>query len=149
MSVNTAPFPFSVRLASWQEDQAALVTIRTQVFIMEQHVPEALEWDGEDAAALHLLAINSEGAPIGTARLLADGHIGRVAVLGAWRGQGVGTALMHHILNMAQRQGHSEVFLDAQTAALEFYERLGFQGEGETFMDAGIPHRHMRLTFPT
>jgi predicted GNAT family N-acyltransferase len=137
--------PYTIRLASWQQDKAALRLIRTQVFIQEQAVPEALEWDGEDETALHFLAETNSGSPIGTARLLQDGHIGRVAVLPEWRGRGVGAALMRRAMQEAGACGHSEAFLDAQLDAIAFYQRLGFQTEGEIFMDAGIPHRHMRL----
>lgn len=118
--------------------------IREQVFIREQHVPVELEWDGEDESAMHLLAEDAAGQAIGTARLLPDGHIGRVAVLAAWRGRGVGNALMRRMLQLAKNNGHREVFLDAQVDAIDFYLGLGFAVEGEVFMDAGIPHRHMQ-----
>jgi len=140
---------FTIRPASWQQDQQALRTIREQVFMQEQNVPEELEWDGEDEAACHLLAEDAAGNPIGTARMLADGHIGRVAVLKQWRGHGVGMALMLTILKRAQKEGHREVFLDAQVEAIGFYRKLGFTTEGETFLDAGIPHRHMTLSIYT
>ncbi len=69
-----------VRLADWQKDNAALRRIREIVFIAEQSVPAELEWDAEDADAVHFLALEGD-YPIGTARLLPDGHIGRVSVL--------------------------------------------------------------------
>jgi predicted GNAT family N-acyltransferase len=136
---------FTLRQASWQQDNAALSGLRREVFIEEQHVPEALEWDGLDKEALHLLAEDAEGRAIATARLLDDGHIGRVAVLRQWRGQGVGTALMRFVLALARQRGHRRLFLDAQVDAVGFYQRLGFIAEGGIFMDAGIPHRHMFL----
>jgi len=146
MGKKTSP-PSSViiRPASWQEDNAGLRHIRETVFIHEQSVPVELEWDGEDETALHLLALTAPDTPVGTARMLPDGHIGRVAVLPRWRTHGVGTAMMEQLLEEAKRLGHREVFLDAQLDALGFYERLGFTAEGPVFMDAGIPHRHMRL----
>lgn len=146
---NDRQMPFAVRHASWQQDNASLRLVREQVFIQEQHVPVALEWDGEDEAALHLLAEDSKGQPVGTARMLGDGHIGRVAVLPKWRGRGVGTSLTRYLLKLALEQGFSELFLDAQVEALGFYRRLGFRAEGEVFMDAGIAHRHMRLVLST
>jgi predicted GNAT family N-acyltransferase len=140
---------FNIRLASWIEDNKALRLLREAVFIKEQSVPVELEWDGEDGAALHLLATDDNDHPLGTARMLADGHIGRVAVLREWRNRGVGQALMLRMLQEAQARAYPEVFLDAQIDALGFYQRLGFQAEGEVFMDAGIPHRHMRLSLTT
>ncbi|QTF93939.1 GNAT family N-acetyltransferase, partial [Halomonas sp. BM-2019] len=92
----------------------------------------------------HFLALR-EGVPIGTARLLPDAHIGRVAVLPEARGLGIGVALMRAAIEAARRQGHDAVELAAQTHALAFYENLGFSAYGEVFLDAGIPHRNMRL----
>lgn len=141
-----APTPhITIRPATWQQDHAELCRLRRAVFIEEQGVPEALEWDGLDEGAQHFLAENAEGEAIATARMLSDGHIGRVAVLRDWRGRGVGTGLMAYLIEAAQRQGYRRIFLDAQVEALDFYRRLGFVAEGTVFMDAGIPHRHMWL----
>ena len=134
---------FTIRQASWQEDHTALCMVRRAVFIEEQHVPEELEWDGLDEEALHLLAEDSQGQAIATARMLGDGHIGRVAVLKPWRGRGVGKALMQQLLLLAHQRGHHHVHLDAQVDAVDFYRQQGFEAEGGIFMDAGIPHRHM------
>jgi predicted GNAT family N-acyltransferase len=118
-------------------------TVREQVFIQEQHVPVALEWDGQDDEAIHVVALNNHNQVIGTARLLQDGHIGRMAVLPLWRHLGVGSALLKELLLIAQQRQLSKVFLHAQTTAIGFYERHGFSVRGEEFMDAGIPHRYM------
>lgn len=134
---------FHVRAADFGRDGAAIRRIREMVFIHEQRVPAELEWDGLDEDAAHVLAELSNGTPVGTARLLVDGHIGRVAVLPAWRGVGVGTSLLKTLLDVAREQGHRRVFLGAQIPAIGFYERLGFMSYGEEFMDAGIAHRHM------
>jgi predicted GNAT family N-acyltransferase len=141
--MQTSTSPFTIRPTSWQQDSEALRLIREQVFMQEQHVPEELEWDGEDEEALHLLAEDDQGNPIGTARMLSDGHIGRVAVLAPWRGRGVGTALMRQMLETARERNYREIFLDAQVDAIDFYHKLGFETEGEPFLDAGILHRHM------
>lgn len=132
-----------IRPADWPRDEALLASIRRRVFIEEQNVPEALEWDGEDAAALHWLAYQN-GEAVGTVRLLRDGHIGRMAVLAQGRGHGVGAALLAAALAGAEACGQREVYLHAQTHALGFYERQGFIAEGPEFLDAGILHRTMR-----
>ena len=113
--------------------------------MQEQGVPEALEWDEWDAPSRHFLAEDAQGHPIGTARLLPDGHIGRMAVLAFWRRRGVGTALMRQVLAAAREAGFTAVELAAQTHALKFYARFGFVTHGDEFMDAGIPHYTMRL----
>jgi predicted GNAT family N-acyltransferase len=122
--------------------------VREQVFIQEQHVPEGLEWDGLDDAAIHVVAQDKHAQVIGTARLLKDGHICRMAVLPEWRHQGVGSAMLKELLLIAQQRQLPKVFLHAQTTAIGFYERHGFHALGEEFMDAGIPHRHMERNLP-
>ncbi|MEO1766328.1 GNAT family N-acetyltransferase [Thiobacter aerophilum] len=141
---------FAVHLVSWETAAAALAAVRRAVFIEEQGVPEALEWDGKDAAALHVLA-TLEGEPIGTGRLIIHGslaHVGRMAVRKPWRRRGVGTAMLLRLLQAARTQGARGVFLNAQISALAFYERFGFRREGEAFLDAGIPHYRMTLRLP-
>ncbi|GHB05034.1 GNAT family N-acetyltransferase [Modicisalibacter luteus] len=133
-----------VTQGGWQTLGQAAAELRRRVFIDEQHVPEEEEWDGQDPACLHFIAFDA-GQPVGTARLLPDGHIGRVAVLAQARGRGIGLALMRKAIEAAQLEGHAEVQLAAQIHALPFYERLGFQAYGQEFLDAGIPHRNMRL----
>ena len=132
-----------IRGAQWAHDEAALSMVRRCVFIDEQRVPEELEWDGEDQAAWHWLAL-SDALPVGTVRLLTDGHIGRMAVLAGHRLRGIGSMLLHAAIEQASAAGARDVYLHAQLQALAFYARYGFVGEGEEFMDAGIPHRCMR-----
>ena len=138
--------PFSVRRADWDRDRGALRHIRTLVFIEEQAVPKDLEWDSDDADAVHLLAVDSAVRPIGTARLLATGQIGRMAVLPRWRNRGVGSALLREILDIALGPDRPAPFLNAQISALPFYHHLGFEPVGEQFEEAGIPHRRMALS---
>ncbi len=136
---------FSIRDADWDRDRAALTAVRRAVFMEEQGVSAELEWDGLDDGARHFLALDGAGHPIGTARLLPDGHIGRMAVLASWRGQGIGGALLRRAVDAAREQGFTAVELAAQTHAIGFYQRLGFSAYGPEFMDAGIAHRSMRL----
>lgn len=121
--------------------------IRRAVFIVEQNVPEAEEWDGRDGDAIHLLARDATGAAVGTARILTDGatgKIGRVAVLQSARGTGAGAALIRAALDrLRATPGISRAKLGAQTHAIGFYEKLGFAAYGPEYDDAGIPHRDM------
>lgn len=134
-----------VRIADWQKDHAALRSIRETVFIAEQAVPPELEWDADDASAVHFLALEGE-YPIGTARLLPDGHIGhigRVSVLKDWRGLKVGDALLRAAISEAEKRGLKQQMLSAQVHASSFYERFGFAVVSGEFLDAGIPHVDM------
>lgn len=135
---------FRVLTGTWREHEAALRRVRHAVFVVEQAVPESLEWDAHDEASLHALALAADGV-IGCARLLPDGHVGRVAVLAPWRRRGVGTALVHAMIDAARRRGDREVVLNAQVSAMPFYLRHGFVAEGDVFDEAGIAHRAMRL----
>lgn len=135
----------SVSTGDWETLREAASDIRRVVFIDEQNVPQEEEWDDLDSACQHFLA-TLDGQPVGTARLLPDAHIGRVAVLSEARGTGIGVLLMRTAIEAARRAGHTHVALSAQVHALAFYERLGFIAHGDEFMDAGIPHREMTLS---
>jgi len=136
---------FNVRLANWQDDRSALCLVRETVFIHEQAVPPDLESDEADAECLHLLAVDKIGSPIGTARLLSDGLVGRMAVLKEWRGRGVGSTLVLRLLKEARERQIGQVTLNAQLRATAFYVKFGFKIAGKEFTDAGIPHVRMSL----
>lgn len=146
-SVNTdASVPrLSLRRAGWETDRAAIESVRRQVFIEEQGIPEREEWDATDLTCRHVLAFMGNRDVVGTGRVDAAGNIGRVAVIPPFRGTGIGTAIMRRLVQLARDAGLDEVQLNAQTSAVGFYERLGFQPEGAEFDEVGIPHRRMRL----
>ncbi|CAM5561447.1 acetyltransferase [Streptomyces tanashiensis] len=150
---------YAVREAVVTEDREACFAVRREVFVVEQGVPQELEYDTYDATAVHVLAVRADGVALGTGRLLhgADaagrtggdasvGSLGRLAVTQAARGLGVGAALVRGIEDVARERGLSAVDLHAQTHALGFYERLGYVAYGPEFPDAGMPHRAMRRT---
>jgi predicted GNAT family N-acyltransferase len=134
---------FGVEAGAWTEIGGQAWQVRDAVFVGEQQVPPAVERDEHDAASRHVIARDSDGGAIGTGRLLADGHLGRMAVLADWRGKGVGRALLERLLEEAAQLGREHLALHAQTQASGFYRRFGFVEEGPEFMEAGIPHRTM------
>lgn len=148
---------FVCRVAMEPGDLEACFAVRKEVFVVEQQVPEDLEYDAYDAGAAHVIAVRADGLPLGTGRLLTGaaaaaknggddrvGALGRLAVTKAARGLGVGAALVRAIEDAARARGLTAVDLHAQTHALGFYERLGYAVYGPEFPDAGIPHRAMR-----
>ncbi|MEO8418253.1 MAG: GNAT family N-acetyltransferase [Methylophilaceae bacterium] len=143
--LNKLPLGYMVQEASWQAAQAELAQVRLQVFVVEQHVPVAMEWDDLDAAAIHLLARDQDQNAIGCARILEGGSIGRMAVLKNWRKQGVGNALLQTAIASCRSRGWLRLSLSAQTHAIGFYARAGFVVCSEEYLDAGIPHRDMVL----
>lgn len=138
--------PFTVHLITWHDGEPLLRAIREAVFMREQGVTAELEWDGLDDACHHALALSSQGDAIGCSRITPDGHIGRVAVLPEWRNKKVGSALLEALLDYARSQQIARVEAAAQVEAMPFYQRFGFEAEGEVFMDAGMPHRKMTLS---
>ena len=146
----------SVRVAEGEADLEQVRAVRREVFVVEQNVPEELEYDEYDATSVHVLAVGADGAALGTGRLIfgeealkltwgVEGRVllGRLAVLAAARGTGLGVELVRAIEAAGRERGGVEVELHAQVRALGFYERLGYVAEGPVFDDAGIPHRTM------
>ena len=139
------PALFTIQTLAWREALPLARPVRERVFIDEQKVPRELEWDEWDYAGDHAVALDARGNPIGTARLLPDGRIGRMAVLEDWRGKGVGAALLHAMLERARSRSMARAFLHAQVQAAGFYRRFGFSERGGEFLEAGIPHVEMTL----
>lgn len=134
----------TIQHATWDQDADAIRRIRTEVFVVEQKVPIELEIDGADPISRHVLALAPDGSPVGTARLLKTGQIGRIAVLKAWRGRGIGSRLVRSLVALARKEKSRLVYLHSQVQAVPFYEHLGFRDTGEPpFDDAGIQHVHM------
>jgi predicted GNAT family N-acyltransferase len=134
--------------ADWNVDNDALRHVRTEVFVIEQRIPEAEEWDALDTGSYHVLARDTEDRPIGTGRLTPDHMIGRIAVLKEWRGRHVGDAIMRTLIERARAVGWPEVELHAQSYAIPFYAKFGFEPFGDEFVECDIPHRRMRLALP-
>ncbi|MEU5318109.1 GNAT family N-acetyltransferase [Streptomyces sp. NPDC021056] len=148
---------YAVRVAEDPADRELCFAVRKEVFVAEQGVPEDLEYDAYDAVAVHVLAVREDGVPLGTGRLLhgaaaADkvggdltlGSLGRLAVTQEARGLGIGVALVRAIEDAARALGLAAVDLHAQTHALGFYERLGYEAYGPEYLEAGMAHRGMR-----
>jgi predicted GNAT family N-acyltransferase len=138
----------TVALATWHADGEHIRAVRHRVFIEEQRVSEADEWDDLDPVVTHVLAWAgvdpAKRDVVGTGRLEPTGKIGRVAVLPQHRGTGAGLAIMRRLVLLAAERGFAEVYLNAQVQAEGFYARLGFRAEGPVFDEVGIPHRRMR-----
>lgn len=136
---------FIIKVVNWKTHAPALMAVRETVFINEQQVPVALEWDGMDENARHLLAQTNAGETIGCARLIGDGSIGRMAVLKSWRGRGIGRALLEKAVSLYRQQGMHAITLSAQVHAVPFYEKSGFKVCSTPYLDAGIMPVDMRL----
>ena len=135
----------------WGVQQAAAKIIRESVFIKEQGVPVDMEWDDMDASSIHVLAYvandSGEHIAVGTARLLPDGYIGRMAVLNDFRRQGVGSKMLGTLMQYAKFRGDMLIKISAQLSAIDFYKQHGFTAFGDVYLEAGIAHIFMQCDF--
>lgn len=128
-----------------QELQDAL-SVRKIVFIHEQQVPAEEEIDQYDDTAVHFVQYDGE-TPIGAGRFRTIDGIGkveRICVLKDKRKTGAGKLIMQKIEDYAKEHDIQSVKLNAQTHAIPFYTRLGYEIISDEFLDAGIPHRTMK-----
>ncbi|MBD2559971.1 MULTISPECIES: GNAT family N-acetyltransferase [Nostoc] len=136
-----------IKVAELPEEFPAIQAIRRAVFQEEQKVAPALEFDGKDQISEHLIAYLDKEA-IGTARIryLDDktAKIERLAVLSTARGQGIGTKIMEHALQVIANKNIPEVVIHAQEYVKNLYKKLDFVEEGEIFEEASIHHVTMR-----
>ena len=121
--------------------------IRYEVFVVEQKVDEAEEYDEFESECPHFLAY-AEGTPAGTARWRTTEKgfkLERFAVLENFRKFGVGSALVQAVLaEVLPISEGKKIYLHAQVQALPFYQKLGFEAFGEEFVEAEIAHRAMK-----
>lgn len=127
--------------------EAVIFAIRQAVFHQEQGVAPDLDFDGQDPTAWHVVATVAS-QPVGTARIRCLSNtlakLERVAVLPAYRGQGIGYAIVQTAIQFLTENSISEVKLHAQSYTKDFYQKLGFYPVGDEFLEAGIPHIEMR-----
>jgi predicted GNAT family N-acyltransferase len=151
-------------IGTWDELGKDAALVRTEVFVGEQGIAPELEWDELDTLALHAVvyfdanddtaALPKGASPIGTGRLIAPGlaapeaKIGRMAVLKAHRRSGVGDDVLQALLDAAYEAHYPTVALSAQSYVSGFYERHGFEVQGDEYVEVGIPHKKMILNLP-
>ncbi|MEY3523431.1 MAG: hypothetical protein RIT33_848 [Pseudomonadota bacterium] len=134
-------------ITSWAEAQNLVKSLRYQVFVIEQKVPEDMEWDEFDQIAWHAI-VTADNQTIGTGRLIINDRvakIGRMAVQSSRRNQGIGKSILKSLIQTAKEKGAQECILHAQTHAIAFYAKEDFEPHGPIFDEAGIPHVEMRL----
>lgn len=133
-----------VQVVEYHRHSTTISTIRRKVFIEEQKIEPALEFDGLDESLPQLIAY-SNGVPVGTARMQLDQaestiKLQRLAVLPDHRRHGIGTRMIDAVVGYAKLHEFHTIVLHAQIYALQFYTRSHFQVKGDTFMEVGIPH---------
>lgn len=133
-----APVPARIRPAT-SADHAAIIAADTAAFVTPwQLSTEMLEI--ALAEADYLTVAETEGCIIGyqltTASAHGGAHLGRLAVLPAWQGRGLGAALTADLVRHYQQRGTPHITVntqDSNRASLRVYQRLGFRLTGEEF----------------
>ncbi len=123
--------------------------IRVTVFMNEQGFTD--EFDAKDKIAMHAVMFDGE-MPVATCRFWQgdDGwHVGRLAVIQAFRGRGLGQAMLDVSEAHVRSVGGHSVTLHAQVRAKEFYEKCGYRAFGEVDYDEGVEHVYMKKDLNT
>lgn len=141
----------TIRKATNPDELRHAFQIREHVFVQEQQVPREEEYDKYEETATHLVVYDANNTPCGTARWRQTSKgikLERFAVLRSHRGMGVGRLLLKTALwdieedpNVSQQL----VYLHAQSAAVDFYKKFGFDQVGEEFEECNIKHYEMIL----
>jgi predicted GNAT family N-acyltransferase len=68
----------------------------------------------------------------------------QLAVRESYQGKGVGRELVNYAESFAKGRGNEEIVLHARETVRGFYEKLGYEAEGDSFIEVGLPHLAMR-----
>jgi predicted GNAT family N-acyltransferase len=142
-----------VVITTFEAGRADITHVRDTVFIQEQGIAADEEYDQYDPHCSHVV-LRCDDRPVATGRLHIEpwggepqgepvGRFGRIAVLAAYRGLGLGQRVVVELERLSLAAGLSKVWFHAQTYAQPFYERLGYRASGAVFLEEGIPHVHM------
>lgn len=121
--------------------------IRTKVFVVEQKCLPSEEFDELDALARHFLVL-VDGKPAATGRFRKTEKgvkIERIATLAEFRGQGLASKVIQHMIELAKVQypENRYFYLHSQQTVMPLYASLGFRPYGDTFIEADIVHQAM------
>ena len=139
----------TVKIVEPGGDLADAFEIRRIVFIDEQGFDPDTDIDDIDPVAHHIVVYDA-GRAVATARTFPHESgggcyaIGRVAVLGEYRGTGLGLFIMQEAEKLAAKLGAKSFTLGAQIQALGFYRKCGYIEYGQTYYDEHCEHINMQ-----
>ena len=130
------------------EELYGILRVRSEVFVTGQKCLY-VDPDGKDLDSVQVFASIGERI-IGCLRIYWKEpgvlQIGRVAVIESQRGRGIGKQMMWQAIDyITENLLEEKIYLEAQTYAIGFYEKLGFKVISDEFLDEGIPHKGMEL----
>ena len=138
---------FTTKIVTTDKERELAFAVRKKVFVEEQGVPVHLELDEYDEIATHFIVLH-DNETIAAARLREIepkiGKVERVCVLPEYRGKHLGVLIMETVEKFAIEQQWAQLKLNAQSYAVPFYEKIGYDVTSPEFMDADIPHRAMK-----
>ena len=119
--------------------------IRYEVFVIGQNCPEDIEWEFEEESTHFLVFENKEAVATARHRETENGYkLERFAVLESKRSNGYGHIVLKAILeDLSNFKGN--IYMHAQLDVIPFYEKMGFEKEGDLFVEANIMHYKMVL----
>ena len=127
-----------------------VLSLRQRVFIIEQDCfYEDLDYSDQDAN--HLL-LYQDNKLIGYSRVFPPGikyyaaSIGRIVTDLDYRGKGFGKSITHDSIQFLKNNfPESDITISAQYRLVDFYENLGFETEGNVYLEDDIDHIKMTL----
>lgn len=136
---------FKIVITTYRQHIEAIRKARIEVFVNEQQAPLEVEFDDQDERCIHAV-IFDQTEPVATGRLNLeqDGRIGRIAVMKSHRRMGLGSRVMVALEQEAIEANAEQIWFHAQVHAVEFYQSLGYETEGDEFPEDDIPHVIMR-----
>ena len=127
-----------------------ILKLRSEVFVVEQKCAYQ-DLDNKDEKALHLVG-EENNKIIAYTRIFKKGDffknssIGRVLVKKEYRNKDYGRKIMKSSIDRLKKDPKEEkIELSAQKYLLKFYSELGFEKEGEEYLEDNIPHVKMIL----
>lgn len=140
-----------------QKELDDCLKVRFEVFTKEQGIPQSIdidEYDVIDFSKCCHAAVYDDDKPVAAGRLKYIGQstvqFNRVAVLKSYRGRKIGSMLIHALEKYALDMGYTDVYLESQSSAKDFYMKLGYEDMGEDeFIEAGIPHVKLKKSLIT
>ncbi|MCC5945263.1 MAG: GNAT family N-acetyltransferase [Bernardetiaceae bacterium] len=135
-----------------EEDMQKAFAIRRKVFVEEQQVSEAEEYDKFESHARHFLLLDAQSQPIGTARWRFSEYgikLERFAILKEKRARGYGMQLLDGVIADIQAVAQEKrikgtMYLHAQVSAVPFYKKRQFATQGDVFEECNIKHYKMK-----
>lgn len=137
----------AVKHIETNEELQQAFDIREKVYIEEQQIDRADEFDEFDATSEHFLATES-GVPCGTGRYRQTSEgikLERFAVLPEFRKRGVASIIIESMLEhiKVNHSGEVKLYLNAQLSAMPLYAKFNFKPEGDRFLECDIEHQKM------